>query len=236
MHKNHRKRMREDFERSGIMGWQDHKVLEFLLFYAIPRRDTNDTAHALIEKCGGLSNVFEAPVEQLMSVDGVGRSSADFLRLVGQCMRYIDYKNFMDEPFVLDSKRCERYLINLFRNKSNEYFYMLCLDAQNRIIYQDMLFEGGLENTEIDAVKVVRQAVNCGAVCVVFAHNHPSGVARPSYSDVETTRALEEKLRVVGILLLDHIIVAQGKCASMRKLKCLVAPMEKLKKKYSEEQ
>lgn len=234
IHKNHRKRLRREFENAGLMRWQEHVVLEFLLFYAIPRRNTNDIAHSLIERCGGFLNVFSASKEQLMSVKGVGESAADYITALGELIKYINCKKFSDDVFVLNSDRCEKYLINLFDGEKEERFYMICLDTRNRIIYQDVLFEGGFESIELDSVKVARKAVACGAACVVFAHNHPSGVARPSYADIEATRVLEAKLKVVGIGVIDHMIVAGGKCASMRELKYMTEPLEKLRKKYGE--
>lgn len=231
IHKNHRKRMREDFRKTGFKPWQPHIVLEFLLYYAIPRRNTNDIAHELINKCGGFMNVFSASREQLMSVDHVGEAAADYIMMLGEFMEYCNEMRIKNKEFVLDSRTCEEYFINLFDGKKQEYFYMICLDAKNRIIHQDMLFEGSIESTEIDAGKIVRIAVNSKAACVVFAHNHPSGVAKPSYADVEATQIIEKKLRVVDIGLLDHIIVADKKCVSMRSMNCLTTPMDKLRRK-----
>ena len=195
-HKGHRKRMREDFEKGGFKTWQKHKVLEYLLYNVIPVADTNDIAHNLIKECGGFVNVFHTSKKRLMSIYGVGE------------------KNNTD-VFVLNSETSENYLCNLFDGKSRECCYMICLDPKNRIINQEMLFEGSFESVELDVAKVLRSAVKSEASQVVFTHNHPSGILKPSNADLVTTQALEHTLFFAGIKMLDHIIVADGKCMSI---------------------
>ena len=191
-HKGHRKRMREDFEKGGFKTWQKHKVLEYLLYNVIPVADTNDIAHNLIKECGGFVNVFHTSKKRLMSIDGVGEKTADYICSLGEFIQYYNTEKYNTDVFVLNSETSENYLCNLFDGKSRECCYMICLDPKNRIINQEMLFEGSFESVELDVAKVLRSAVKS-----------------------EASQALEHTLFFAGIKMLDHIIVADGKCMSI---------------------
>lgn len=214
-HKGHRKRMREDFEKGGFKTWQKHKVLEYLLYNVIPVADTNDIAHNLIKECGGFVNVFHTSKKRLMSIDGVGEKTADYICSLGEFIQYYNTEKYNTDVFVLNSETSENYLCNLFDGKNRECCYMICLDLKNRIINQEMLFEGSFESVELDVAKVLRSVVKSDASQVVFTHNHPSGILKPSNADLVTTQALEHTLFFAGIKMLDHIIVADGKCMSI---------------------
>lgn len=216
IHKGHRERMRQDFRVDGFKDWHGHKVLEYLLHYVKPRVDTNETAHQLISKCGGFADVFRASKENLTDVVGVGEETAEYIHMLGEFVKYYNGVRFDADRLVLDSESCEGYLLNLFDGKQREYFYMICLDAQNRILYSEIIFEGSFDSMDVDITKIVRIAVKCDASYVVLAHNHPSGIAKASNADIVSTQTVERALQMAGIRLLDHIIVASGKCISMR--------------------
>lgn len=214
-HKGHRKRMREDFAKTGFTDWQKHKVLEFLLYCVIPVADTNETAHRLIRECGGFINVFHASKERLTEIEGVGEKTAEYINMLGKFIKYYNNEKYNTDVFVLNSKTSKEYLCNLFDGKNRECCYMICLDARNRIINQEMLFEGSFESVELDVSKVLCRAVKSDACQVVFTHNHPSGILKPSNADLVTTQALEHTLFYVGIKMLDHIIVVDDECISL---------------------
>ncbi len=216
VHTGHRKRMREDFERSGFNNWHDHKVLEYLLHRVIRRADTNEIAHSLINECGGFAEVFRASKEKLTDIVGVGEETAQYIRELGGFLRYYNGVRYDVNRLVLDSDTCEKYLLNLFDGVERENFYMICLDAQNRILYKRQMFEGSFESMDIDITQLVRVAVKCDASYVVLSHNHPSGIAVASNADITATRTIERALSLAGIKLLDHIIVAGGKCVSVK--------------------
>lgn len=216
LHAGHRKRMRADFEQDGFKNWHDHKVLEFLLHRVIPRADTNETAHRLIDECGGFAEVFKASKEKLTDIVGVGEETAAYIRTLGEFVNYYNGVRYDTNRLTLDSESCENYLLNLFDGLERENFYMICLDARNRIIYKRCVFEGSFESMDIDITQIVRIAVKCDASFVVLAHNHPSGIAKASNADIVSTQAVERALTMAGIRLLDHIIVANGKCVSIK--------------------
>ena len=189
-HKGHRKRMREDFEKGGFKTWQKHKVLEYLLYNVIPVADTNDIAHNLIKECGGFVDVFH--------------TSKNYICSLGEFIQYYNTEKYNTDVFVLNSETSENYLCNLFDGKSRECCYMICLDPKNRIINQEMLFEGSFESVELDVAKVLRSAVK-----------YSGSSSYNSNADLVTTQALEHTLFFAGIKMLDHIIVADGKCMSI---------------------
>lgn len=214
-HIHHRKRMREEFSQNGFKGWQKHRVLEYLMFQAIPVKDTNDMAHELIEKCGGFTNVFYADKNEIMEVDGVGPKTAEYLSMLGEFVRYYNNVIYDKDSFVLDSNTSEQYFRDLFAGHNRECFFIICLDPQSRILNCERVFEGSFESMDVDIAKIMRIAVRCDASHVVLAHNHPSGIAKPSNADIVSTQAVERALLMGGVKLLDHIIVADGKCVSM---------------------
>lgn len=224
IHSGHRARMRKDFQLTGFDHWHEHKVLEFILQKALPRVDTNEIAHTLIEKCGGFADVFRASKEHLMSIKGIGRETAEYIHMLGEFVHYYNGVRFDAERLVLDSESCENYMLNLFDGKEREYLYMICLDARSRVIYRELIFDGSFESMDVDISKIVRIAIKCDASYVVFTHNHPSGILMPSNADIVTTKLIARTLIVCGIKLLDHIIVADGKCLSMRGGKYLDEP------------
>lgn len=216
VHEGHRERMRRDFNASGFNNWHEHKVLEFLLHKCLPRVDTNETAHHLINSCGGFANVFRASREQLTDVFGVGEGTAEYIRMLGEFVRYYNGVRFDVNRITLDRTSCEEYMLNLFDGLEREYFYMICLNARQEVLYRELIFEGSFDGMDIDMAKIMRIAVKNDASYVVLAHNHPSGVAMPSDADIVSTRTIEQALKMCGIILLDHIITAGGKCISMR--------------------
>ena len=221
-HVKHRKRMKEEFSKSGFKGWQKHRVLEYLLFQTIPVKDTNDMAHNLINKCGGFTNVFYADKKEIMEVDGVGPKTAEYLSMIGEFIRYYNNVIYDKDSFVLDSNTSEQYFRDLFAGHSRESFYIICLDPQSRILNCECVFEGSFESMDVDITKIMRIAVRCEASHVVLAHNHPSGIAKPSNADIVSTQAVERALPMGGVKLLDHIIFADGKCVSMSNEKMLL--------------
>ncbi len=215
IHERHRERLRAEFANGGFKDWHEHKTLEYILQYSRPRVDTNEIAHNLINACGGFAEVFKASDEVLMSVDGVGSKTVEYIHMLGEFVRYYNGVRFEANRLELNSESCCEYLLNLFDGKSREYFYMICLDSRSRILYCGALFEGGFDNMDVDTSKIVRTAVLYDAAYVVFAHNHPSGIAKPSNNDIITTHVIERALKYVNVEVRDHIIIALGKCSSM---------------------
>lgn len=214
-HDGHRKRLRQRFLQAGIDGFDDLALLELLLQYAIPRKDTNPLAHRLLDRYGNLAAVLEAPARELQNVEGLGEYAAVLLRLVpAAARRYMVERAHLGE--ILDTPdRCGEYLVPRFFGERDEVVWLLCLDAKLMARDCRMLFRGSVNAAEITVRKIVETALACNATAVVLAHNHTSGLAIPSREDEQTTRRLRTGLDAVGIRLADHIIVAGEDFVSM---------------------
>ena len=142
IHDGHRQRLKNRFLNEGLDHFEDIQVLELLLFYAIPRQDTNPIAHGLIESFGSLAQVMEAPVEELKKVPGMGDSAAIFLSLVTAACRYYLVKRSDSHVVLTTVEQCGNYLLPFFCGKRNETVYLLCLDAQCKVLACKEVGEG----------------------------------------------------------------------------------------------
>lgn len=215
IHDGHREKMRQRFLRGGLDAFADHEALELLLYYAIPRKDTNPIAHALMERYGSLSAVLTAPVEDLEKVEGIGESAAVLLKLAPQLYRKARLSDAEQETVLNSVSRVGAYLLDRFTGEKNEVLYQLCLDRKGKLLACKKLGEGDIASAELDIRRLVENALLTGASSVILAHNHPSGVALPSEEDYIATSRAKEALAVVGVVLTDHIIVADGDFVSM---------------------
>lgn len=215
LHEGHRKRMRERFIKSGLDDFAPHNVLEFLLFYSIPRGDTNPIAHRLIDSFGSLSGVFDATPEELMKVKGVGESTAILISMVPQMARkYLEDK--ADSVNVMGGcSDIGAYLLPKFVGRTNEALMMVSIDNKNKIISCSVVAEGTVDSAKVSRRRVMEEAMKVNATRVILAHNHPRGVAVPSSEDVVMTREIGKLFAQVGIELVDHIIVADDDYVSM---------------------
>lgn len=215
IHDDHRKRMKEKFHQHGLQSFADHEVLELLLYYAIPRVDTNDTAHYLLERFGSLEQVVHAPIEELMKVKGVGENAALFLTLIPAAYQRIAQSEKVDT--ILNSvEKSGHYFMHLLQEERREVIYMACLDQKCKVISCHKLAEGDVNVAPLSIRQAAERALTANASMVQLAHNHPSGIALPSEEDIYVTRMIKDILYPLNIQLIDHIVVADGDFVSMR--------------------
>ena len=215
IHDGHREKMRQRFLKGGLEPFADHEALELLLYYAIPRRDTNPIAHALMERYGSLSAVLTAPVEDLKKVEGVGESAAILLKLAPLLYRKAKLSDAEQETVLSSVERVGAYLLERFAGEKNEMVYQLCLDRKGKLLACKRLGEGGVASADLDIRRLVENALLSSASAVILSHNHPSGIALPSREDYATTQQAQDALRTIGVELLDHIIVAEDDYVSL---------------------
>jgi len=207
--------MRRRFLKGGLESFADHEALELLLYYAIPRRDTNPVAHALMERYGSLSAVLAAPVEDLKQVAGIGESAAILLKLPLQICGKAKMADVEQETVLSSVERVGAYLLDRFAGESNEVIYQLCLDGKGKLLACKRIGEGGVSDAEMNLRRMVENAVLTKASGVILAHNHPSGIALPSAEDIAATQKAKAAMDVIGVVLADHIIVADGDFVSL---------------------
>ncbi len=215
IHKGHRQRLKDRFMAEGLDNFTDFQVLELALFYAIPRKDTNPIAHALIDRFGSLPQVLEAPVEELAKVPGMGEGAATLLHLITEMGRYYLVRRSTRFEVLPTLEDCANYLVPLFHGRRLETVFLLCLDAKCKVLCCKKIGEGSVNSAGISVRKIVELALVANASSVVIAHNHPSGIAVPSGEDVQTTRRIAMALQAVDIQLADHIVVADEDYVSM---------------------
>lgn len=215
IHDGHRERMKRRFRRNGMDGFQEHEVLEMLLYYCIPRRDTNEIAHALLKEFKNLPRVFNATQKELEHVEGIGENAALFITFIRQLERYFPDPDVDPDEILWNLKRCHTYLQRCLVGKINETVMLLCLDAKCKLLGCHVVGEGGLHSANASIRKIVEIAMACNATSVVLAHNHPGGLAVPSGEDVRTTERIAKTLKTMDVVLMDHIIVAGKEMVSL---------------------
>lgn len=213
IHSGHRKRMKERFARDGGKGFADHELLELLLFYVMPRCDTNDLAHRLIEECGSLIGVMESDPTVLCEVTGIKENGALFLKAISElASRYTEKKLYdpEDTSRIFDTpEKIASYMMPRYMSLTSERVYMLLFDNAMKLLDCHHVCDGTVGKVEIPVRVIVEQTVKKNAAGVILTHNHPNGLAVPSKEDVYATKRLEEALRLVEIPLIEHFIFTE---------------------------
>lgn len=206
VHANHRQRVKERFRLSGLDNMQEHNVMELLLFYAIPRKDTNELAHYLINEFGSFSAVLDAPLEALQQIDGVGKEAATFIKLIPELHRYYEANKNKDTKTITDAKSAAKYLSSYFIGVPVEIFVVMYLDAKGGLIKCSQVAQGTDTMVQTDFSSILKTAVLLDSKAIVVAHNHPNGFAVPSKEDIIMTDKLSNLCKTLGIILCEHFI------------------------------
>lgn len=207
----HRKRLREKFLTSGLSGFHDYEVIELLLTLATPRKDCKDAAKAALKHFKTLQGVLEASPKALCEVSGIGPKNLLGIKLIKAVAdRYLEKRLIRKDP-LNNSKELFDYLYHRIREKNRECFNVVFLDAKNKVITTETLFEGTLTASSVYPREVVLSALNHNAAALIFAHNHPSGDPKPSPDDFSITRQLVFACKVMGITVHEHLIIGDNR-------------------------
>ena len=208
MHKDHRKHTKDRFLSEGLDSFEPHNVLELLLFYSIPQKDTNETAHMLINRFGSLSAVFDAPYDDLLTVPGISEHSATLIKLIPAISRRYAMEKNSKVTKLSSIEDIGKYLVARYLGVTEETVLLLLLDNKFGLIDCVKVHEGSVNSSAITMRKLIETALFKRASMVVLAHNHPSGVALHSSDDLFTTQQVKRAFDLVEIGMLAHIIVA----------------------------
>ena len=221
LHEGHRKRVKDEFVAGGcrIDNMSPHKVLELALFYAIPRKDTNEIAHRLINKFGSINNVLSATIEELTSIEGVAENTAVFLKLINQVARLSLNGQLDQKPLFTSPEQAGDYIMAKFKGEKDELFALVSLNGSGELISFDYLNDGSATSVGINTRKLLETVISRRAVAVILAHNHPGGLALPSGEDIASTKAIVSLLRNVGINVIDHLIICDTDYVSLAQSK-----------------
>jgi len=208
-HSGHRARLRKRFFEEGLDAFEDHQILELLLFFAIPRKDTNEIAHLLLRRYGSFSGVLDADPHDLAETEGIGEAAAALLSIVPSLTRRYSIDRTRHERHLLNtSERAAMYLVPFMAGRTTEVFFVVCLDARCQVIVPGVVTEGLLDRAHVEPRQAVEIALRNKAHSVVLAHNHPTGQAKPTTADHRVTQSLVNAFGAIGIPVRDHIIVA----------------------------
>lgn len=214
-HSGHRSRMREKYLKSGLDVFAPHEILELLLYYAVPYKNTNEIAKRLIDRFGTLAAVLDAPIDSLVDA-GLTENQAVYLKLFPDVTRIYYRAKYESDQGPFDFEHLPDYILRRYIGvTSQERVLLILLDVKGKEVFSGFVSEGNFEATRLSVRVIVRLAMNYGATTAILAHNHPSGVALPSQEDVRTTLYLRDALALVEVDLIDHFIVANEECISL---------------------
>ncbi len=212
----HRERLRKKFLNGGIDSFLPHEVLELILTYSIPRKDTKTLAWTLIKKFGSLSDVLDAKEEDLKQVKGIGPSTIVLLKLMRSVMRNYSLEKIKDRAEISTPENLLDFCKASLQGQKEEAFEVIFLTVRNTVIAVERLCQGTLDKALISPRKILEKAFSYNAAGLIFIHNHPSGEPTPSEEDKNLTETLTRIATPLGIMILDHIIVGRGKVFSMK--------------------
>ena len=211
LHSEHRKRFKQRYLESQSQGFSDHELMELLLFYSIPRKDTNEIAHLLIEKIGSINGIAEASIDELKHVRGIGDNSAVLISLIMEFAKNYA-ETIKDAPKRLDSMtELVEYAKNQTFGAVKELVYCICMDDGYNIVGNNLIAVGNLNESRPAIRSVIELCVLKRATTVAIIHNHPNGGVEPSEADIDFTTMLERELDVIGVKLVEHVIVDSKK-------------------------
>lgn len=215
-HAGHRERVKREFlQKSFDENTPPHKVLEMLLFYAVPRKDTNVMAHELISRFGSLSGVFDAPVEELTTVKGVTENVAALLKLIVPMSRLYMCDRYEAPAQFKSIEDLGDFLIARYFGRKDEVFSITCFDSCGRFLGHETIESGDISSVGVSTRKIVEFVFICDAANAVISHCHPDGFALPSQADINVTKMVHSALKAIGVKLCDHIIVAGNDFVSL---------------------
>nr|WP_314386515.1 DNA repair protein RadC [uncultured Fusobacterium sp.] len=213
----HRERIKEKFLKNGIDGFAEYEILELLLTYCIPRKDTKPIAKELLNKFKSLDNIFKADFDKLSAIDGLGKNSIAFLKLIGDLPSII-YKDELKNKKLIDKETLKisnkdillKYLRNKIGYEEIEKFYVLYLSSSNEVIEFEENSVGTLDRSSVYPREIYKKIINLNAKSIILAHNHPSDNITPSKCDIELTNEIAKGLKNFGALLIEHIIITKN--------------------------
>lgn len=206
-HEGHRQRLKNRFLEHGLESFEKHNILELLLFYSIPQKDTNDLAHALLDSFGSLKGVFEADFSELIKIPGIKENTATLIKLIPELAREYMFEEVSEDRIFDTADKIGKFFVRKYIGEVNEKVYLMLLDNGFKLLNVSEIHEGSVNSAKISTRKIMTQVIKYNASMAVVAHNHPNGLAVPSLEDVNTTYSLRRTLDGYEVKLLEHILV-----------------------------
>jgi DNA repair protein RadC len=209
-YEGHRKRLRERYKKSGLAGFHDYEFIEMLLTYAIPRRDVKPLAKELLAHFGGIRGIFDASLEELTTIKGLGERTAILFKLLKEGSTLYLKARVKGKEILSSPQQALDFCHHMLSGEKNEKFMVLYLTTKNELIDTEILEEGTINQTAVYPRKVVEGALKHNASALIFVHNHPSGDPTPSRTDKKLTEALVDAAQAIDVTVHDHIIIGKN--------------------------
>ena len=216
IHAGHRERLRNEFiSAADPLNIPEHKLLEMLLFYGIPQKDTNPIAHELINRFGSFSAVFEADITELCKIKGMTKNAAALIKLILPVAKTYVNKKYSDSQYLKTPEEVGSYIAKKYFAVNTERCSLICLNRMGKVLSYDILSEGDIDSVGISIRSIIERIIQTEATAIVLAHNHPGGIALPSPADVTITEAISKAMKTISVNFCDHIIIAENDYISM---------------------
>lgn len=220
----HRERIKEKFMAKGLKPFLEHEVLELLLTFSVPRKDTKKLAWALLNTFGPLNNVLEADNEALLKVKGIGPQSAHFINVIDEIITRHTLWEITEKQGILNQEELYKYVSTYLQDNSKEFFAALFLDIKLKVIAAEILAEGNIDTNTVSNRKFAELVFKYGTKSVIFVHNYIGDRPLPLQENIEISKHFRNTLKVLSVTIADHIITGAGKLYSIRSRTYLEKP------------
>ncbi|MBI5826179.1 MAG: DNA repair protein RadC [Deltaproteobacteria bacterium] len=214
--RDYRKILKERFKQGSLQGFHSNEILEFILLYAVPKKDVKQMAKALIARFKGLRGVFDADPEELRGVNGIGDNAVVLIKLLKDITGVYLKERMMGKDIITCTRDVLDYLKLTLSGERVEKFLAIYMNGRNEVQSIEVLHEGTINQTVVYPRKAIEKAFKHNASSVIFVHNHPSGDATPSNVDWQLTRVLDRAALAVDLFVHDHIIIGKNSHFSAR--------------------
>jgi DNA repair protein RadC len=214
----HRDRLRARFLENGPEALQDYELLELVLFMAIPRRDVKPLAKDLLKKFGSLPALLNAPVEEILKIEGISDNTAIALKAITATAHRMMKRELMNQPILNSWARLMDYCTSTMAHETREHFRILFLNKKNEMIADEIQGSGTVDHTPAYPREIMKRALELGATAMILLHNHPSGDPKPSEADIDMTRLIMRAAEPFEIVVHDHVIISKNGYTSLKNL------------------
>jgi DNA repair protein RadC len=216
-YQGHRERMKKKLLRDGS-GLLDYELLETMLFFAIPRRDTKALAKRLLQRFRTIRGIIFADSAELLNIDGVGTVTIGLLIMIRELFARVCRENISGQVTITSSGQVIDYYKNILGALKKEQLRVMFLNNRNKLLADDVLQTGTVNQTAIYPREIIQRALEHGASGMIMVHNHPGGDPHPSRQDIIMTETIRDIAQRLDIQLLDHVIIGKNESKSLKEL------------------
>ncbi|NLJ15865.1 MAG: DNA repair protein RadC [Clostridiales bacterium] len=216
LHKGHRQRMKAKMIKNGLSSLEPHEIMEIMLFFTNPRKDTNALGHLLIKKFGSIRGVLDASHDELINISGIGESTASHISFIKEIAKIYMQQSISAEKLDSPEKLCS-YFKAVLIGEDVEQLHIVCLNHEMELVLDEKVCQGDIGRLNVDMRRLMEIAIKSKCDTVAIGHNHPKGLHIPSKADIQTTRRIYNAFANINIRLIDHIIIGINGETSIRK-------------------